>query len=180
MTEAQPQTEALQRKMSLAQMLDLMRQVDEGMTELDIEEMRELIARVGLKVDGYYYAISQYEAAIERLSKEIGELAKARQAMDNRLKAIKKLLVHNIQNGNISIYTGRWTVSLRRSERVVPLRDPSAADYLAMEGCVRRSYEWDKHELKRRLTAGDPSAKEVAKLEEHFSPIFKPNKGGLQ
>jgi hypothetical protein len=174
--EAAPQDPmSIKPEMSLGEILRLMQAADEGMAELTADDMRTLGEMAGLKVDGYRYMISKYEAEAKRLAEEAAPIVKASQTMARKAASLERLLLWRLQSNKLERMPGeRFMVELKASRAVKVRPTAEAGAYVRYADFMRLKYEWDKVKLTAALKKEDPAAKEIAEFETNYKIEFKP------
>ncbi len=167
---------AVKPEMSLGEILRLMQASDEGMVDLSTDDMQALGEMAGMKVDGYRYMISKFQAESKRLAEEAAPIVKASQAMARKAASIEKLLMWRMQSNKLTKMPGEtYSASIKTSRAVSVKRDAEAGAYARYGSYLRTNYEWDKVALTKALKDEDETAKEIAEFVENYKIEFKPN-----
>ena len=166
-------------RMSLPQILNLMTQVDEGLINASLDDMKWLMNQAELKVDAYKHVKDQLEEVESRLDKKVKEFTKAKKVVAKQLKRLSELMTHSLQKNGFTKFKGEeYRVSLVCNSRTtITKREPTAMDVVNHPQYVRTSYEWDKNALAKGLKDGCEFAASVAEIKEKMNPKFDVNKG---
>lgn len=133
-------------KMTLGQLLDLMNRIDDGIESQEID--LNLAHLVEVKVDAYKGVMDRMDAALEILQARVKRLKSNREAIENLMAR------HMVQNQFERLPGVDCDAVIRWSERCIPLRDPTEADYVANSDMVRVKFEWSLSAIKDALKAG--------------------------
>lgn len=166
-------------KPTLHNLLQMLLQVDEGMTEFSLDDQLDLLEAGKVKVDNYKYLIDHLESQAVLLKKWEDEYKTARQAVENNVKRLKNHMLFAMQANGFSMFTGnQYVVKLLKAAPAVEVKgEPTAAMKIKYDGFIKTSYEWDKKAIGAALKAGDPKAAELGSLRETVYPKFSIVKG---
>lgn len=171
--------ESLQPK-TLADILDLLEAVDQGLVAVTPEKQAELGALLVAKIDNTAEVIQELESQEERLRAAAKKLTDGARQVASRIERIKSYMSFHMQANSFQQIPGEvWKARLNTALAVEPKREPNHVDYAEMPQFVRVKWEWKKKELKDALEALDPAAMEVATLVLSASVSIDVNKGKL-
>lgn len=166
---------AVTRPQTLGQILATLQAADDALIEMTPDQMRELGAMLAKKVDGYRTIMTKMAAEEARLREEADAFLKPARALAKAQERLEQVMTfHMFEHKMTSIPGKSWRVELKESEAVdTPQAAPTNDDQWNYPDFVRLKFEWDKVALKKALDAGDPKAKEVAKIKINYKPAFK-------
>jgi len=164
-------------RMSLAELLQLLRAIDEGAVEATKERMTELAAALPGKVDDHVLGVQELRggaAAIRELVRPHLDKAAELEAEAENLDAEA---FAEIATGAVTKLPGRaFRLAVKESCRCVPLRPaPTDDDMMTHGSYVRVKLEWDKNALTKGLKGADPAAKSAARFELQRSYEWEAN-----
>ena len=171
---------SLQPKMTLAEILRVMRAADEGLADLSLDEMRELAKKAEIKVDGYHHLINKLEARASELDNEARPLLKASTELKSKADGLKKILLFHMNEHGLTKMPGeRFKVAVRTSKSVAIKPGLAPGVDIAHADFTRVTWAWDKIKISAALKVKDPVAMDIAEFEENQSVNFSVSKGDL-
>lgn len=163
--------------MSLVELLQLLRAIDEGTVEASKERWAAVANALPGKVDEHVLRVEELRGR----AKAIRELVKAHldKAMALEVEAAKldEEAFAEAQQGSIAKLPGKvFRLAVKESYRCTPTRaTPSEEDLLNHGTYVRIKFEWDKTALTKALKAEDATVRAIAKFEAHKSYGWEAN-----
>lgn len=159
---------------TLAQLLDKMTAIDDGLLEIDLSDQIELMQEGKVKVDSYKYLVDKLEFQADLYKKWASEYLQAEKILRNKRKQILNHLLFSLQKSGFKKFTGnKYVVTIRKARPSVDIKSPaSALMKVHYPDLVRSEYSWDKNEISNRLKSGDEKASEIASLKESYFAHF--------
>ena len=165
------------QKQTLQEILRTFQDLDDGIIELSKAEIEDLKGSLNLKVDGYHEIISRYEAESERLRSCIDQLAAQKKYAYKAVQRIKEIMLYNMKaSGSTKLQGDVWTASIKKSQAVKAVREPSEEDLMEVPSSVLKiKYSWSLAEAKK-LIGKNEVIDALFEIEERDNLNFKPRK----
>ena len=142
---------------TLNTLLTKLREADDGIIEMDIEQLQETLGSVRDKVDGIFEVISKLESEAERMKKLAKSFAVRQKSCENQVARLKNYITYSMdQDGATEIYGEIHQMKLvsRKTQKVRDLIIGPEM-FIKFQEVVRRDYSFDKNLLKEKAKA-DP------------------------
>ena len=142
---------------TLNELLTKLREADDGIIEMDIEQLEETLGSVKDKVDGIFEVISKLESEAERMKKLAKSFAVRQKSCENQVARLKNYITYSMdQDGATEIYGEIHQMKLvsRKTQKVRDLIIGPEM-FIKFQEVVRRDYSFDKNLLKEKAKA-DP------------------------
>lgn len=161
---------------TLNEYLQVINDLEEGLVELNPEELGIVFDSLKLKIDGYV-ELAEYmkdrAAGIKERGKKLLQQAKY---LENSEKRLKKYLAFLLETNDTPEILGNiWRVSVRKTKKVVTTTDPDDKLIQKYPELMKQKieYTWDKTALKQALKNQNL---EFAEIEETLSLNVRVNK----
>jgi hypothetical protein len=159
------------QKMSLSDIFDMMKQVDDGIMQLTELQMQELGNRLLEKADGYSSFIDKIEDEEKRVTEKAKQLSAYKKTLKNILYRTEQIAIYNLEQNGLDKLLGennqaklvvvknnklKWKVDV----------EPTQDLYMKFrsKGFIKQSFEWVDSELKKALET--PEAQDIADFVE--------------
>jgi len=166
------------KNVTLAGYLQVVRDLEDGLIELNPEELGIVFNGLKDKIDGYV-ELSQYMKDRASALKARGQaLIQQAKYLENSEKRLKQYLAMLLQNNETPEINGTmWKVALTKSKKVIVEKEANEENAGIYPELMRQkvTYEWDKTAIKQRLrnVCDSPS---WLRLEETYSIKSRVNK----
>lgn len=160
------------QQMSLSDLLTTFDGIDSGEIQVSAYDLDRLQTALLTKIDAIRYVIAEWQSAAERHTDFAAEHLDQKKIFEKKIQRLKETVSFVMRRNKFEKLTGdEWQISLRRSESVETVGDPDDGMAELFPTLIRKSYAWNKTEIKELLKSGH--ALPFAQVKENYSPQFK-------
>lgn len=175
-----PEETKLPDKITLPQLLELMRKMDDGLIELSVEDMETLGRKAKIKVDHYKYFMDKCDAEAARLEKMIKDFTARKKSIENKKKGAEFILMTRTKAEDLDGMAGdeySFKIKVLKQNKCIlnkGFEKPDQAAFLEHSDFIGCKYSWKLDPLKKELKAGNTDLQKIAKLIDTESLAWQP------
>lgn len=168
----------MEKKNNLYELLDILHKNDETDQVLNDTDYIRIVGDLKEKVDAIKDFFSRCDAEVDRLKNDYIKPIQTRiKQIENQKEAFNKWIVSTMKQYDMPLIHGDlFTLRLEeRSDIEIDEVDISPSFYLEHKDMIKRSYSWDRNEVKRQFKSGKkfPFCREITKNNIKFTVVKK-------